>query len=236
MSVYLVGAGAGDVELLTLKAVKILKQADVVLYDALINEEILKFCKNKTIKINVGKRKNNHLLAQEEINNLILKYAKGNIVVRLKGGTPFVFGRGFEEVQFLKAHNIKANVISGVSSTTAVPEFFMIPLIDRNYSDSYRTITGHNTQIFENIITNFNPRENLIILMGAHNAKKIVEILIEKKAYPKETLVAFLSKGYFENAQKIVLTLGEVHQKDENFFKELRNLTPLIIFVGNSVN
>lgn len=234
--VYLIGAGAGDIELLTLKAVNILKQADVVLYDALINEDIFEFCKSDVKKVNVGKRKGKHLLPQNEINKLILEYAKENeVVVRLKGGTPFVFGRGFEEVRFLRSHGIEPTVISGVSSTTAVPEFFMIPLIDRNYSDSYRTITGHNIETFNDIVTPFNKRENLIILMGAHNTKEIVEILIEKKSYPSETPIAFMSRGYFEDNKIIISTLGEVNQKDEAFFNGLRNLTPLIIFVGETI-
>lgn len=183
--VYLVGAGPGDIELFTLKAINILKKADVILYDALVNPEFTQFCKKDTIKIDVGKRKGKHLKNQEEINELLIKYAKMNKeVVRLKGGTPFVFGRGYEEVKALKQIGITPKIISGVSSTTSVPESFMIPSIDRSFSDSYRTITGHDLNIFNEIITSYHERENLIIMMGAHKAKQIVQSLL-KNSFPK---------------------------------------------------
>jgi uroporphyrin-III C-methyltransferase len=234
--VYLVGAGSGDVELLTLKAVNILKKADVVLYDALVNPEILKYCKSDSIKESVGKRKGKHLLSQDKINSLIVEYAKSHeVVVRLKGGTPFVFGRGYEEVRALKEHKIETVVVSGVSASTAVPESFMIPLIDREYSDSYRTITGHDIEKFDEIVTDYHTRENLIIVMGAHNSKKIVDILIDKKAYPKDTPIAFLSKGTTPEASSIVSTLENISKKDEEFFVKLKSMTPLIIYIGDTI-
>lgn len=236
MSVYLVGAGSGDVELLTIKALNILKIADVILYDALINKEILSYAKSDAIKISVGKRKGHHLLAQEYINEEILKYAKSyDIVVRLKGGTPFVFGRGYEEVRHLRAHDIEPIVISGVSASTSVPEYFMIPLIDREYSDSYRTITGHCIDTFDSIVTPYHTRENLIILMGAHNTKEITNILIHKKSYPIDTPIAFLSQGYSANATKLISTLGEVAKSDDSFFEHIKTLTPLIMYIGDTI-
>jgi len=235
-NVYLVGAGPGDVELLTLKAVKILEQADVVLYDALVNIECLYFCKKDVIAVNVGKRKNKHLLIQNEINELILKYAKDEkTVVRLKGGTPFVFGRGYEEINFLNQHSIDVEVISGVSSTTAVPESFNIALIDRNYSDAYRTITGHDIDSFKAIVTQFHERENLIIMMGAHNAKIIVAHILEIN-FPHDLPIAFLSQGTTDNATKIISNLGEVSKKEDTFFENLRSLTPIIIYIGRTIN
>jgi len=235
-NVYLVGAGPGDVELLTLKAVKILEQADVVLYDALVNIESLYFCKKDVITVNVGKRKDKHLLIQNEINELILKYAKEDkLVVRLKGGTPFVFGRGYEEINFLNQHGIDVEVISGVSSTTAVPESFNIALIDRNYSDAYRTITGHDINIFKAIVTHFHERENLIIMMGAHNTKIIVTHLLEI-GFPHDLPIAFLSQGTTENATKIISNLEEVSKKESVFFEKLRSLTPIIIYIGRTIN
>jgi len=234
--VYLVGAGAGDVELLTLQAFKILKKAEVVLYDALVNPEILKLCKQNTILINVGKRKGKHLSKQEEINALLIKYgASFSTVIRLKGGTPFVFGRGYEEVRALKKAYIEVKVLSGVSSTTAVPESFMIPLVDREFNDSYRTITGHNIEVFNAIVTHYIPRENLVIMMGVYNLKAIVTSLL-KKGFPKKTPLAILSKGTTSEASKIVLTLETITQKNENFFDEIKALTPAIIFVGNTID
>ena len=234
--VYLVGAGAGDIELLTLKAVNILKKADVILYDALVNTQCFEFCKKDIVKVPVGKRKDNHSKKQEEINKLLIKYGNSHdIVVRLKGGTPFVFGRGFEEVRALEENGFEVVIISGVSSTTCVPESFMIPLIDRKYNDSYRTITGHDIEIFNEIVTNYHKRENLIIMMGIHNLKKIVNVLVEK-SFPLNTALAILSKGTTKEASKLVFTLKELLLKDDDFFIDIKSLTPAIIFVGETVN
>ncbi len=234
--VYLVGAGPGDVELLTLKAVKLLEKADVVLYDALVNPEALEFCKDSCELINVGKRKAKHLKNQDEINELIVKYAKSHeVVVRLKGGSPFVFGRGYEEVRSIIDAGFTPKIISGVSSTTSVPESFMIPSIDRKFNDSYRTITGHDMVIFEEIITTYHPRENLVIMMGIYNLKNIVNSLL-KIGFPSDTPLAILSKGTTKDAKKVVATLEEIKSKDEQYFEDIKSLTPAIIFVGQTVN
>jgi uroporphyrin-III C-methyltransferase len=234
--VYLIGAGPGDIELLTLKAVKILKEADVVLYDALVNTEAFDFCRNDVIKVNVGKRKDHHLKKQEEINALIVKYAKKHkVVVRLKGGTPFVFGRGYEEVRAIVDAGFNPVVVSGVSATTSVPESFMIPSIDRQYSDSYRTITGHDIEVFDQIVNTYHARENLVIMMGVHNLEKIVNNLLSK-GFPASTPLAVLSNGTKENAKKIVSTLDGISKKNEQFFSEIKSLTPAIIFVGETIN
>jgi uroporphyrin-III C-methyltransferase len=234
--IYLVGAGPGDVELLTLKAVNILKQADVVLYDALVNPEALDFCKADVIKEYVGKRKDRHLKKQEDINALLVEYGKTHkIVVRLKGGTPFVFGRGYEEVRAIKDAGFEAVIISGVSATTSVPESFMIPSIDRKFNDSYRTITGHDLEVFSDIVTNYHARENLVIMMGVYNLKNIVDTLISK-GFPLDLPIAILSKGSTKDASKLVATLEEIQNKDEDFFIDIRSLTPAMIFVGASVN
>lgn len=234
--VYLVGAGAGDVELLTLKAVNILKKADVILYDALVNEECFVFCKKDVLKVSVGKRKDNHSKKQEEINKLLVEYGKTDkVVVRLKGGTPFVFGRGYEEVRALRDAGLEAVVISGVSSTTSVPESFMIPLIDRKYNDSYRTITGHDIEVFDEIVTAYHPRETLVIMMGVHNLKKIVQNLLSKD-FPSDMPIAILSKGTTKDEQKLVFSLGEINQKNDNFFQDIKSLTPAILFIGHSLD
>ncbi len=231
--VYLVGAGAKK-KLLTLEAVEILQKAQIILYDALIDEDILEFAKNAK-KIFVGKRKDNHHLDQKKINELLIEYGKENIVIRLKGGTPFVFGRGFEEVRALNEAGIEVKIISGVSSINSVTESFMIPLVDREVNDSFRVITGHNIKKFKSIITPYNNRESLTILMGAHKLKEIIKILIDNN-YPKELKIALLCKGYTPEAKKILLSLNEILLKDENFFKEIKSLTPLIIFVGEILN
>ncbi len=234
--VYLVGAGPGDPEHLTIKATTILKYADVVLYDALVAIECLSFCKKDVLRVPVGKRKDNHSKKQEEINHLIVMYAKaGKLVVRLKGGTPFVFGRGFEEVKAIKEAGFEPIIVSGVSSTTSVPEQFMIPLIDREFNDSYRTITGHNLEVFNEIVTTYHKRENLIIMMGIHNLKQIVDSLLQKN-FPSSTPIALLSKGTTPNESKIISTLKEISTQNEQFFIDAKTLTPAIIFVGDTVN
>ncbi|MDC0932495.1 uroporphyrinogen-III C-methyltransferase [Arcobacteraceae bacterium] len=234
--IYLVGAGPGDVELLTLKAVNILKQADVVLYDALVNPEALDFCRPDVIKEYVGKRKDRHLKKQSEINELLVEYGKTHkVVVRLKGGTPFVFGRGYEEVRAIKDAGFEPIIISGVSATTSVPESFMIPSIDRKFNDSYRTITGHDIEVFSDIVTSYHSRENLVIMMGIYHLKEIVNILISK-GFPLDLPIAILSKGSTKDASKRSFTLGEIEEKNDDFFTEIRSLTPAMIFVGASVN
>ena len=235
-NIYLIGAGPGDIELLTLKAVNILKTADVVLYDALVNPEIFQFCKEGVVKVNVGKRKNNHLKKQEEINKLLIEYANNyEIVVRLKGGTPFVFGRGYEEVRSIIKGGFKPVVISGVSATTSVPEFFMLPLVDRNFNDSYRTITGHNIKTFNEIITTFNERETIEVMMGTHNLKNIVKSLLDK-GFPKDLPLAILSNGTKKEAKKIISTLEEIANKNDSFFEDIKKLTPTIILIGRVIN
>jgi len=234
--VYLIGAGPGDIEYLTVKAVSILKEADVVLYDALVDETCFLFCKSYVLRVNVGKRKGKHSRKQEEINELLVKHAKsGKTVVRLKGGTPFVFGRGYEEVRALEEAGFEPVIISGVSASTSVPESFMIPLIDRKFNDSYRTITGHDIQVFDEIVTTFHPRENLVIMMGIHNLKKIVENLLSK-GFPKDLPIALLSRGTTPDATITTSTLGDISEQEEEFFEEIKELTPAIIFIGYTIN
>lgn len=234
--IYLVGAGPGDIELLTIKALGILKKADVILYDALVNEDIFSFCKVDVLKVSVGKRKNHHMKKQEEINALLVEYAKTHeVVVRLKGGTPFVFGRGYEEVRAIKKGGFEPVVISGVSATTSVPEFFMLPLVDRKFNDAYRTITGHNMAVFDEIITTFHERETLEITMGIHNIKKIIESLM-RKGFPKDLPIAVLSNGTTQYAKKILSTLEKLSGEEESFFEELKKLTPAIILIGRVIN
>lgn len=234
--IHLVGAGPGDLELLTLKAVNILKQADVILYDALVNPEVFQFCKDDVLKVYVGKRKDSHYKSQDEINDLLVEYAKTHeIVVRLKGGTPFVFGRGYEEVRAIKEAGFDVEITSGISSTTSVPESFMLPLIDRKFNDSYRTITGHDIEIFDDIVGDYHERENLIIMMGIYNLKNIVNSLLKKK-YPKDLPLAVLSKGTTKDASQLILTLEEISNKNEEFFNDVKKITPAIIFVGKTIH
>jgi len=142
--VYLVGAGPGDPELLTLKALRLIKSADVILYDRLINQEILLFAKPDCELVYVGKEDGKHTIEQEKINELLLRYAHTKeVVVRLKGGDPFIFGRGGEEALFLVEHGIEFEVVPGVSSFYSVPAYAGIPITFRGISSSFAVITGH---------------------------------------------------------------------------------------------
>ena len=181
--VYLVGAGAGDVGLLTLKAREVLQAADVVIYDRLADEAILNFCVAAK-KIYVGKSAGNHTLKQSEINQLLVEEARQNkIVVRLKGGDPFVFGRGGEEAFYLHENNLPFEIIPGVTSAIAVPAYAGIPVTHRGIATSFAVVTGHedptkpeSTINWEKIATAV---DTLIFLMGVANLPQIVEKLIE---------------------------------------------------------
>ena len=139
----LVGAGPGDPDLITVKAIQALGKADIILYDALVNKEILQYVAAGVKKIFVGKRSGKHSLKQEQINNLIvdLAFTYGN-VVRLKGGDPFVFGRGYEEIEYADSFNIETEVIPGISSSVGVPGLAGIPVTHRGLSESFWVITG----------------------------------------------------------------------------------------------
>lgn len=143
--VYLIGAGPGDVELITVKGLRYLRQADVVLYDRLVNAELLNELRPGTERVFVGKGPGHHALRQEEINTLLIYYAQqGRTVVRLKGGDPFVFGRGGEEALALAQANIPFEIVPGISSAIAVPAYAGIPVTHRDYVSSVTIVTGHD--------------------------------------------------------------------------------------------
>ena len=178
MKLILVGAGPGDPELITLKGAKALANARVVLYDALVHPDLLTHCKEDCTIIQVGKRGGQLSCKQEEINRLIYHYAcEAGEVVRLKGGDPFVFGRGYEEIEFASKLGITCEVIPGISSTYAVPALAGIPVTLRGYSESFWVITGTTRDhvLSEDVALAARSTATVIILMGVHRLPEIVE-------------------------------------------------------------
>ena len=181
--VYLVGAGPGDPGLFTIKGMELLRKADVVMYDALANPDLLKECKEGAELIDAGKRGGNHHLKQWETNELLVKYAKeGKTVVRLKGGDPFLFGRGAEEAEELRKAGADVHVVPGVSSSISVPELAGIPVTHRDHTSMVTFITGHEKDNRKEDRVDWKKlvggHGTLVILMGLGNAKMISDELI----------------------------------------------------------
>lgn len=229
--VYLVGAGAGDVGLLTLRARELLQAADVVIYDRLADDAILNFCADAK-KIYVGKEAGKHTLKQAEINRLLVEEALRNkIVVRLKGGDPFVFGRGGEEALYLRENDLPFEVVPGVTSAVAVPAYAGIPVTHRGVATSFAVVTGHedpnkpeSTVRFDKLATAV---DTLIFLMGVANLPQIVSKLIEY-GRPPETPAALIRWGTKPAQEVTVTTLAEA--------PNAKILPPAIFIVGEVVN
>ena len=231
--VNLVGAGPGDIELMTVKSLRLIKEADVIIFDRLANPLILKEAPENCKFIDVGKTDGQHPVKQNEINEIIYQSSlKYNNVVRLKGGDPFVFGRGGEEALYLQERNIKFNIIPGITSAISVPAYAGIPVTQRGVVSSFRVITGHEapgkavSQIDWN---SFNTDETLIFLMGLHNLGKISTNLI-KAGKDKNYPIAVISKGTTSQQKAVVGTLETI----EKLAKDLE--TPALIVAGEVVN
>lgn len=230
--VTLVGAGPGDPELISLKAIKALEAANVVLYDALVNEDLLKYVPEDAIKIYAGKRAGNHHLNQEQINNLLVDMALSyGHVVRLKGGDPFVFGRGHEEIDFARHYEIETSVIPGISSAVSVPELQSIPLTKRGVSESFWVLTGTTRAgtISPDLSLAAQSNATVVILMGLNKLREITGIF---KAFGKSKLpVAVIQNGSLPNERFV---LGEIDTIYEIVSKEKIG-APSIIIVGEVV-
>ncbi len=227
-----VGAGPGDPELLTLKAINALGEADVVLYDALVNKEILKHVPINAVKIYVGKRKNVHTYSQEQINNLIVKYAfTHGRVVRLKGGDPFVFGRGSEEIQHAAAFNIETAVVPGISSSIGVPGLNGIPVTHRGISESFWVITAttQSGELSQDILAAAKTNATVIILMGLSKLEEITKAF--KSEGKNNTPVAVIQNGTLPTEN---VALGSI----KNIVDEVneQNIkSPAVIVIGDVV-
>ncbi|WP_027302854.1 uroporphyrinogen-III C-methyltransferase [Rudanella lutea] len=179
MKLTLVGAGPGDPELITLKAVRALQEADVVMYDALVAPELLDYCRPDALQVYVGKRKGAYSCMQEDINPLIVHYARQyGHVVRLKGGDPFVFGRGYEEAQFARQHGLEVALVPGISSSYAVPSSAGVPLTSRGVSESFWVVTGttKDGQLSRDLHLAAQSSATVVVLMGMHQLSKITDL------------------------------------------------------------
>ncbi|MDT0645403.1 uroporphyrinogen-III C-methyltransferase [Zunongwangia sp. F260] len=226
-----VGAGPGDPELITLKALKVLESANVVLYDALINRELLEYAPQAE-HIFVGKRKDKHRYSQDEINELIVKYAleRGH-VVRLKGGDPFVFGRGSEEINYAKSKGLEIEMVSGITSAISVPAGVGIPLTQRGTSESFWVITGTTTQkkLSDDVRLAAQSTATVVILMGMSKLAEIVEIFSH---FGKEDMpVGVIQNGTTVNEKSGFGTISTI----EEVVSEKGLTAPAIIVIGEVV-
>lgn len=208
--VYLVGAGPGDPELLTLKAVRALQEADVILYDRLVGPEVLTFAAPQAERIYVGKEAGEQHLVQEQIMALLVAYARqGKTVVRLKGGDPLVFGRGGEEWQVLRERGVTVELIPGISSAVAVPGRAGIPLTFRGMATAFAVVTGHCQKGRSQDWSRYAGIDTLVILMGVTQRASIAQALIEAGRPPEEP-VAFIERGTTPQERVVVTTLAAV--------------------------
>lgn len=233
--VYLIGAGPGSIDLITIKGFKIIQSADVIVYDRLANPRLLNYKREDTELIYVGKTPNHHTLKQEEINELLVKLAKeGKVVARLKGGDPYVFGRGGEEAELLRTHNILFEVVPGISSSIAAPSYAGIPVTHRNVAVNFTVITGHEDPSKSTSQINWKrlaeDNGTLIFLMGVSNLEKIVFELIEN-GKSRETPVALIQWGTRPEQRVVTGTLETI----VSVVQSSGITSPAIIIVGEVV-
>lgn len=233
--VYLVGAGPGDVGLITLRAVECLGQAQVVVYDHLANESLLSHAPADAERIYVGKSASRHTMKQNEINELLVNLAlQGKTVVRLKGGDPFVFGRGGEEALCLAEHKIGFEIVPGISSALAVPAYAGIPVTQRNVNASLHIVTGHEDPDKDESVIEWEllgkTEGTLVFLMGVGNLPKITQELVRHGKSP-ETPVALIRWGTLAEQETLVSDLAHVVEevKRRNF------LPPAVTVIGSVV-
>jgi uroporphyrin-III C-methyltransferase len=231
-NVYLTGAGPGDIELLTVKALRVVKEADVIIYDRLANPDILAEAKSGCEFVYVGKEDGRHIMPQDQINETIYQNAlKYENVVRLKGGDPFVFGRGGEEAAYLHERGIGFEIIPGITSAISAPAYAGIPVTHRGIAVSFRVVTGHespNKESSQIPWENFKTDDTIVFLMGLHNLGKISRKLIKIGKSP-EYPCAVISRGTTAEQQVVVGTLQNIVEKAKDV------PTPALIVVGKVV-
>ena len=234
-TVYLVGAGPGDPGLITVKGLQFMQRADVVVYDRLAGKELLRETKADAELVFAGKSPHGHALPQQEINQLLVRKAlEGKVVVRLKGGDPFVLGRGGEEAEFLAQAGIPFEVVPGITSAIAVPAYAGIPVTHRSASSSFAVITGHEDPTKENSAIKWDKLatgvDTLVFLMGMANLPQIVAKLLEH-GRPPETPVAIIKEGTYPGQKTVIGRLDDIVTS----YQEEGLRPPAVIVVGDVV-
>ncbi|NKI17505.1 uroporphyrinogen-III C-methyltransferase [Spongiibacter sp. KMU-166] len=231
--VYLIGAGPGDPDLMTFKALRLLQRADVVLYDRLVAPAIVELCRKDAERVYVGKERSNHAVPQENINQLLVRYAsEGRKVARLKGGDPFIFGRGGEEIEELAEHNIPFQVVPGITAAAGCASYAGIPLTHRDYAQSVRFVTGHLKDNSINLPWSelVHGQQTIVFYMGLVGLPVICEQLIAH-GRNADTPMALVQQGTTVDQQVVVATLGTM----VDAIAERPVKAPTLIIVGEVV-
>ena len=233
--VSLVGAGPGDADLLTIKALKLLRSADVVIYDRLVSADILELIPAGVSRISVAKSPGKHCVPQDQINEIIVNLAKsGRCIVRLKGGDPYMFGRGGEEVLALKQHNIAFEVVPGITAAAGCSAYSGIPLTHRGMSRRVQFITAHfnnDEPVDLNWHSIADPDSTLVIYMGLANLRFVIQSLIEA-GLPASTPAAAVQNGTTDAQQRVIAPLDQLnHAVHEREMK-----APVMIIIGEVVS
>ncbi len=231
--VYLVGAGPGDPELLTLRAVRLLERADVVVYDNLVSNAVLSFVAPAAERIYAGKRRNEHTMRQEQINALLVKLAlEGKQVVRLKGGDPFMFGRGGEELQALAAHGVAFEVVPGVTAAAGVSSYAGIPLTHRDFAQSCLFLTGHLKDGSADLDwpSLLRPHQTVVIYMGLNGLPDICSQMMAHGASP-DLPIAVVQDGSITSQKVVTGTLCNMAER----VAQAQLKSPCLTIVGDVV-
>jgi uroporphyrin-III C-methyltransferase/precorrin-2 dehydrogenase/sirohydrochlorin ferrochelatase len=231
--VYLVGAGPGDPDLLTFRALRLLQMADVIVYDRLVAPPILDLARREAERVYVGKERDNHTLSQENINQLLVRLAReGKRVVRLKGGDPFIFGRGGEEISTLMESGVSFQVVPGITAASGCATYSGIPLTHRDYAQSVVFVTGHlqDGSVDLNWKALAHPDQTIVFYMGLHGVRVVSEQLV-RHGLPAGTPVALVQQGTTQNQRVIITELQALEQT----VKREAVKPPTIIIVGNVV-
>lgn len=231
--VYIVGAGPGDPELITVKGKRAIEEADLIFYDRLISKDLLDYASDDAELIYCGKKPNDHAIKQDKLNDLLVQHANnGKIVTRLKGGDPFIYGRGSEEAEQLALHDIPFEIVPGISAGIAAPAYAGIPVTHRNISHTFTVITGHDDAIQQTNWQYFSQeKQTLVIYMGMKNLAEIGAKLIQH-GKPASTPIAIIHWGTTKQQQYITSTLENVVEEAKTY--KIQN--PAIIIIGEVVH